>query len=72
MFIIGLGTALPTGFYTQSQCWQALEASTQFMGLTERSRTLVQKVLLADNGIESRYLALEPLSQAFDHSRRSE
>lgn len=66
MFLIGLGTASPKNRYFQSQCWEALCTSPQFTQLTTRSRTVLKKVLLGDNGIETRHLVLDPLSDAFN------
>ena len=66
MFIIGLGTATPHRHYRQIECWQALRAAVQFPQLDSRSRAVLRKVLLGDNGIDARHLALEPLSDAFD------
>src|ERR1700691_991397 len=68
MFITGLGTAAPPHRYTQMQCWEALEASKHFARLTSRSQTILKKVLTAKNGISTRYLALDPLDEAFDIS----
>lgn len=66
MFITGLGTATPSRRYTQRECWEALRAADQFPRLDARSRAILKKVLLGDNGIATRHLALEPLSEAFD------
>src|SRR6185503_15501952 len=68
MFITGLGTAVPPRRYTQRECWEALQASPQFTGLSIRSRSLVKKVLAAENGIASRHLAIDTLADAFDLS----
>jgi predicted naringenin-chalcone synthase len=68
MFIKGLGTAAPPRRYTQKECWLALEASPQFGRLTLRSRAILKKVLTGRNGIASRHLALDPLSEAFEIS----
>jgi alkylresorcinol/alkylpyrone synthase len=68
MFITGLGTASPPHRYTQFQCWEALAASKQFGRLTIRSRAILKKVLAGKNGIASRHLALDPLTDAFDIS----
>jgi polyketide synthase Type III len=78
MFITGLGTATPLRRYKQSDCWDALQESKYFSALAPRSRAILKKVLLGNNGIATRYLALEPLSEAFDltpdalHSRFAE
>jgi alkylresorcinol/alkylpyrone synthase len=66
MFITGLGTATPPIRYTQGQCWDALQSSKQFGELATRSRAILKKVLSNQNGIATRYLALEPLTQAFE------
>ncbi|HYA19273.1 MAG TPA: stilbene synthase, partial [Burkholderiales bacterium] len=66
MFITGIGTANPPRRYTQAECWQALRASRQFEQLDRRARTVLQKVLLGENGIRTRYLALDPLTDVFD------
>lgn len=66
MFIVGLGTANPPKRYTQQECWEALTNSSEFDRLTTRSKAILKKVLLGQNGIVSRHLALDPLSEAFD------
>ncbi len=66
MFFIGLGTALPATRYTQRDCWIALQAAAAFAGLGTRSRAVLKKVLLGDNGIATRHLALDDLQTAFD------
>src|SRR5947208_1821816 len=65
MFITGIGTATPINCYSQKECWEALRASDQFMQLASRSRSILRKVLLGENGIETRHLALAPLTEAF-------
>jgi alkylresorcinol/alkylpyrone synthase len=64
MFIIGLGTAFPPQRYLQAEGWAALEASDVLPTLAPRSRAILKKVLLGDNGIASRHLALDALSDA--------
>ena len=65
MFITGLGTATPPQSYTQAQCWEALQAAPQFALLERRARTTLQRVLLHDNGIRTRSLALDSLADVF-------
>ncbi len=65
MFILGLGTAVPPNRYTQAQCWEALQGSGQFARLDRRARATLQRVLLRDNGIRTRSLALDALDDAF-------
>jgi alkylresorcinol/alkylpyrone synthase len=66
MFIIGLGTAVPPHRYRQGQCWEVLQASSRFAELAPRSRAILRKVLGGNNGINTRHLALEELTHAFD------
>jgi len=66
MFIAGLGVAAPPQRYTQRECWDALQKSAPFARLAPRSRALLQKVLCGDNGIATRHLALEPISEVFN------
>jgi polyketide synthase Type III len=65
MFIAGLGTAVPPKRWTQMECWEALEASQYLPKLNPRSQTILRKVLRGSNGICSRYLAFNHLSEAF-------
>ena len=63
MFITGLGTATPPHRYAQAQCWEAFQAAPQFALLDRRARTTLQRVLLRDNGIRTRSLALDLVGQ---------
>ncbi len=66
MFLTGLGTFCPPNRFTQIECWAALQDAPQFSKLTARSRAILRKVLLGQSGIESRQLAYEQLSEAFE------
>lgn len=66
MFINGIGTAVPATRYTQRECWGALRASPQFTRLSARAQAITRKVLTGDNGIATRHLALNPLTEAFN------
>lgn len=65
MFIVGVGVAAPPHRYTQRQCWDALQEAEPFAQLKPRSQAILRKVLLGDNGIATRCLALNPLREAF-------
>ncbi|MEO7251944.1 MAG: hypothetical protein ABIW30_04975, partial [Arenimonas sp.] len=65
MYVHGLGTAHPTHTYDKSQCWDAFQSSEWFDKLDRRSRAIAQTVLQRDNGIETRHLALDKLSDCF-------
>ncbi len=66
MFIKGVGTAAPATRYKQSECWAVLQDSELYARLAPRSRALLRKVLNGRNGIDSRALALDSLTEAFD------
>ncbi len=65
MFLVGLGTATPPQRWTQLQCWEALVASEYLSKLNPRSQAILRKVLRGNNGICSRHLAFNHLSEAF-------
>ena len=66
MFFLGLGTAVPIPRYTQRACWAAFQQAEPFASLDARARALLKKVLLADNGIAARHLAVDDLASVFD------
>jgi alkylresorcinol/alkylpyrone synthase len=66
MFFIGLGTATPPHCYTQHECWDAMHRSALFSQLAPRSRAILKKVFLSNNGIVTRHLALSPLEEGLD------
>src|SRR5690242_21450221 len=68
MFIIGLGTAVPGQRYAQRESWEALRNWSSFSRLSPRSHAILKKVLCSDNGIETRHLALEPLTEVFEQT----
>lgn len=65
MFITGIGTAVPPKRYLKKECWEAFRASEWFDRLSTRTHALTAAVLLRDNGIEARHLAVESLSEVF-------
>jgi alkylresorcinol/alkylpyrone synthase len=65
MFLAGLGTAAPAQRWTQAQCWDAFVASEYLGRLNGRSQAILRKVLRGNNGICSRHLAFNDLSEAF-------
>jgi alkylresorcinol/alkylpyrone synthase len=66
MFITGLGTAVPEKLYSQRQCLESLRAAPQYARLAAPSRMLLERVLGAGEGVQTRHLALESLSDAFE------
>ena len=65
MFISGLGTAAPANRYTKADCLKAFQQSDWFHRLDTRSRYIAQSVLMRDNGMEARRLAVDSLQEAF-------
>ncbi len=65
MDLIGLGTATPDRRYTKADCWEAFKVSPWFERLDRKARAIAELVLARDNGIESRWLAVEDLQHAF-------
>ena len=65
MFVTGIGTASPSQRYSKAQCWSAFQGSAWFNRLGPRAHAIAEAVLLHDNGIEFRHLALESLNEAF-------
>ena len=68
MFISGIGTATPPRRYLQTECLEAAKSAPAFLRLTPRSRALCEKVLSGNNGIVSRYLALNSIDETFESS----
>lgn len=65
MFVTGIGTAIPSHSYTKAQCWEAFKNSEWFNRLGPRSHLIAETVLLRDNGIEKRHLAVSELDEVF-------
>lgn len=65
MFVTGLGTATPPRRYTKAECWSAFQASDWFSRLDRRSHAIAEAILLRDNGISTRHLALDSLAEVF-------
>ena len=65
MFVNGLGTANPPRCYSKAECWEAFRTSDWFLKLDRRARMVVETVLMKDNGIASRALAVGSLDEVF-------
>lgn len=65
MFVNGIGTAVPPNSYSKLECWNAFSQSAWFERLGPRAHVVAKTVLLRDNGIESRHLAVESLAEVF-------
>ena len=65
MFFTGIGTSTPPRRYTKAECWSAFQESEWFARLDRRSHAIAEAVLLRDNGISARRLALDSLAEVF-------
>jgi predicted naringenin-chalcone synthase len=65
MYLTGIGTATPPARYTKADCWEALRRSEWYRRLDSRALALARLILLGDNGIEARRLALASLDECF-------
>jgi alkylresorcinol/alkylpyrone synthase len=65
MFLNGIGTAAPPARYTKLDCWEAFRRSEWFERLSQRTRALARAVLLSENGMEARRLAVASLDEVF-------
>lgn len=65
MFVTGIGTDTPAQRYSKAECWEAFKTSDWFNRLSPRAHALAEAVLLKDNGIEYRHLAIPDLTEVF-------
>jgi len=65
MYLNGIGTASPPTRYTKLDCWEAFRRSEWFERLSGRTRALARAILLSENGMEARRLAVDSLEEAF-------
>lgn len=65
MYLNGIGTAAPPARYTKLDCWEAFRHSEWFERLSQRTRALARAVLLTENGMEARRLAVASLAEVF-------
>ena len=65
MYLNGIGTAAPPSRYTKLDCWEAFRRSEWFERLHPRTRALARAILLGENGMEARRLAVDSLAHAF-------
>jgi alkylresorcinol/alkylpyrone synthase len=65
MFFSGVGVATPSRRYTKEECWEAFLQSEWFHRLSPRAHAIAKTVLLRDNGIEARRLAVASLDEVF-------
>lgn len=65
MRLYGLHHSVPPSSYTQTECWDVLQQSASVNSLTERSRSILRKVLCGDSGIDKRHFAITDFEKLF-------
>jgi predicted naringenin-chalcone synthase len=66
MYLLSLATASPRNTYTQQDCFNIFADSEARKRLKQRSVTIMEKVLLRDNGIHSRRFSYPDVETIFD------
>lgn len=56
---------MPANRYLKAECWEAFQESDWFQRLGPRAHAVARTVLLRDNGIDARHLALDSLEEVF-------
>ena len=66
MYLKGIANSVPEAVFTQRDCWEILSQSDRFGRLKNRSQRLLEKVLMGDNGIDTRRFAMPEVENLFD------
>ncbi len=66
MYLLSIATASPEKQYTQQDCFEIFSRSRARDRLKERSVRLMEKVLLRDNGIQTRRFSYPDIDSIFD------
>ena len=67
MRLVSIATAVPQQSWTQAEFWDALHDVREVRELKQRSRDLLEKILLGESGIESRHFCVTQLKDIFEH-----
>lgn len=65
MFLQSITSAVPKSAFTQKECWEIIQKSGELDRLSNRSATLLEKILHGDSGIEKRHLATNEVERIF-------
>ena len=65
MFLRSLASTLPPRSWTQAECWESMREASVLTALKPRSRLLLEKVLLGNNGIDTRHFTTDRLEDVF-------
>lgn len=67
MNLLSVRSAFPDAYYTQAECLVSMKEANFWDELKPASRSLLEKVLAGDSGIDGRHFCLEQLSQAWKY-----
>lgn len=65
MNLLSVGSAFPSNSFSQAECLEAMRGADFWAQLTDRSRMVLEKVLMGESGIDKRHFALESLEEAW-------
>jgi len=65
MYLQSISHAVPPQSFTQAECWNILEDSSELDALKPRSQSLLEKVLKGDSGIRKRHFATDRVEDLF-------
>lgn len=68
MYLRSLATAVPPQAFTQPECWDLINGSTDSRRLSSRSLALLSAVLNKDSGIDRRHFALTDMAGLFNYT----
>jgi len=71
MFLQSLASAFPPYSFTQRECWEGMKDSPPALALKDSSRSLLQKILLGNSGIERRHFCLPNPPELFSRDASS-
>ena len=71
MFLLSLTSAFPPYSFTQQECWEGMRDSPPALALKASSRSLLQKILLGNSGIERRHFCLPNPPELFSRDAGS-
>ena len=58
MFLHSIASAFPPYAYTQAECWDGIKVAPATEKLKPRSRSILERILLGDSGIEKRHFCI--------------
>jgi alkylresorcinol/alkylpyrone synthase len=71
MFLQSISHAVPNAAFTQRECWEILQQSGELNHLSQRSCSLLEKILLGDSAIHKRHFATEDVTRLFSLNAES-